>query len=101
MKLTKHVQQWFKDRNLDKAESHKQMLKLTEEVGELAAALVRNDTEETIDAIGDIQVVLIGLCLQLGLDYETTLETAYEVIKDRKGKLIDGVFVKEEDLQNE
>ena len=48
--------------------------------------------------MGDIFVTLIILCKQLGIDPQRCLELAYDKIKDRKGKTIDGTFVKEEDL---
>lgn len=93
--LEKDVQAWFVDRGLDKAEPIAQFTKLVEEVSELGVAIVQNDTEETIDAIGDITVVLIGICLQLNLDLATSLETAYDVIKLRTGKLVNGIWVKD------
>ena len=73
----------------------KQMLKLTEEVGELAGAIAKNNKTDQIDAIGDIQVVLIILSEQLGINYKEALESAYNVIKERKGKTINGVFIKD------
>lgn len=73
----------------------KQMLKLTEEVGELAGAIAKNNKTDQIDAIGDIQVVLIILSEQLGINYKEALESAYNVIKNRTGKTINGVFIKD------
>lgn len=96
--LITKVEQWFIDRNLHTADPHKQMLKLFEELGEVASGMARNDIEEVKDGIGDTIVVLIGLSMQLDLDITECLEIAYNEIKDRKGKLIDGVFVKEDDL---
>lgn len=54
---------------------------------------------DELDAIGDIQVTLIIYCLQRGIDYKKCLADAYSVIENRKGKMIDGTFVKEEDLE--
>lgn len=96
--LIEKVEKWFIDRGLDKAEPTKQMLKLFEEASEIARGLARNDMDEIKDGIGDVLVVLIGLSMQLGISVEECLEIAYNEIKDRKGKLINGVFVKEEDL---
>lgn len=76
----------------------KQALKLTEEVGELASAIIKDKRDEQIDAIGDIQIVLIILCQQLGIDYNDALNSAYNVIKDRQGKMINGSFIKQEQL---
>lgn len=95
------IEKWFIDRGLDKADPTKQMLKLYEEMGEISAGIVRNDIGEIKDGIGDVLVVLIGLSLQLGLSVEECLSIAYNEIKDRKGKLVNGVFIKEEDLQKE
>lgn len=96
--LIQNVEQWFIDRNLDKADPDKQMLKLFEEVGEIASGMARNDIHEVKDGIGDVLVVLIGLSLQLEVSIQECLNIAYNEIKDRKGKLVNGVFVKETDL---
>lgn len=91
------VTKWAEDRNLVTGSNPVlQMAKLTEEVQELSDALLRNDTAEICDAIGDIQVVLAVMCAQLGQDVETCREMAWEQIKDRKGKMVGGVFVKED-----
>jgi NTP pyrophosphatase (non-canonical NTP hydrolase) len=90
------VLKWADERGLLKAENApRQMLKLMEEVGELSGAMAKNKQGDIVDAIGDIQVVLIILSKQLGYDYEQCLIDAYNVIKERKGKLINGVFVKD------
>ena len=87
---------WAEKRGLLSPENKlAQLAKLTEETGELAAAILKDNKEAQIDAIGDIQVVLIILSEQLGLDYNKCLKTAYNEIKDRKGKMsADGSFVK-------
>ena len=90
------VTEWAEDRNLIVGSTPVlQMTKLLEEVYELSEGLLRNDTAEICDAIGDIQVVLAVMCAQLGQDIDVCREMAYEQIKDRKGKMVDGVFVKE------
>lgn len=98
-KLIKDVEQWFYDRGLENADPTKQMLKLFEESGELAEGLAKDNTELIVDALGDTLVVLIGLSLQLDLDLEQCLTVAYNEIKDRQGKVINGVFVKEDDIK--
>lgn len=98
-KLIKSVQEWAKDRGLDKSDSHAQALKIGEELGELFEAFLKEHRDDELDAVGDIQVTLIIYCLQRGIDYEKCLENAYHVIENRKGKMIDGTFVKEEDLE--
>lgn len=160
MNLEEKVQQWFVDRNLHEANPVKQFLKLMEESGELFEGIVKDKTELIYDALGDIQVVLIGLEQQIkngarisanqqelelllmvsslgniaqklyahvchnetqmpliksdlmfldsvissvslfnGTDADSCLQIAYDAIKDRKGKMIDGVFVKKEDME--
>ena len=160
IQLENKVQQWFADRNLHEANPVKQFLKLMEESGELFEGIAKDKSELIYDALGDIQVVLIGLEQQIkngaqilanqqelelllmvsslgniaqklyahvchndtqmpliksdlmfldsvissvslfnGTDADSCLQIAYDAIKDRKGKMIDGVFVKEEDLE--
>ena len=95
--LIKKVEQWFVDRNLHTFNGAGQLTKLNEEVKELEDAFITDDTAEEIDAVGDIMVVLIGYCMQRDLDIMDCLASAYEEIKDRKGKVNEqGVFVKEE-----
>lgn len=90
------VAQWAKDRNLIEGSTPQHQLdKLDEEVGELVDALGFDDRQGIIDAIGDIQVVLAVMCAQLGLDIDACREAAWNEIKDRRGKMVDGVFVKE------
>lgn len=93
------IEKWAKDRGIDKYENRfQQSLKLTEEVGELAGAILKNKTLEIIDAIGDIQVVLIILCQQLDISYDDALEMAWLTIKNRTGKTVNGTFIKDEEL---
>jgi NTP pyrophosphatase (non-canonical NTP hydrolase) len=99
LNLTKKIQQWAVDRNLHTADPNRQFLKLVEELGELANGMARGNQELIIDSIGDIYVVLTILSMQLGLDVEYCIASAYDEIKDRKGKMVNGVFVKEEDLK--
>ncbi len=90
------ILEWAKERGiLIPDNATKQMLKLTEEVGELAGAIAKNNKVDQIDAIGDIQVVLIILSEQLGINYKEALESAYNVIKERKGKTVNGIFIKD------
>lgn len=93
--LIKKVEQWFLDRNMQELNGIGQLEKLKEEVDELVDARLKDDRAEEIDAVGDILVVLIGYCMQRDLDINVCLESAYYEIKDRKGKVVDGVFVKE------
>lgn len=96
--LVDQVEKWSKDKALDKADSSKQFLKVTEEVGEVARSLARGDQDGLKDGIGDVVVTLIILGQQNGLTLEECLQCAYDEIKGRKGKMVNGVFVKEGDL---
>lgn len=93
------VQEWAINKGIhhpDRAD--KQFLKLVEEVGELAAGMARNDSDMIKDAIGDIQVVLIILSMQLGINYDGALSMVYDIISKRTGKTVNGVFIKDEPL---
>lgn len=101
--LVKLVEQWSKDKGLDKAESSKQFLKVVEETGEVASALARigakpEEIDNLKDGIGDVVVTLIILAQQNGLTLQECLQVAYDEIKGRKGETINGTFVKQEDL---
>lgn len=97
--LIKQVEQWSKDKNLHEADSAKQYLKVSEETGEVAAALARNNMDDLRDGIGDVIVTLIILAQQNGMTLEECLSQAYSEIAGRTGEMIDGVFVKSADLQ--
>lgn len=94
--LVLKVWDWFTDHNL--SDPVMQMVKVQEEIGELAHEISRGhrDTDEVVDALGDSFVTLIGMCHHLNINPRHALETAYKEIKQRKGKVIDGSFVKEE-----
>jgi len=96
--VTNKIKRWAKERDLHTADPVKQALKLGEEYGELCRSLAVRDMAQVIDSIGDIYVVLTVLSLQLGLDVEECIERAYEEIKDRKGRIVNGVFVKEANI---
>jgi len=86
---------WAKKKGiLDKGDVKTQYIKLQEECGELAKALLENDKEEIIDAIGDCVVVLTNLSKLAGYNIEHCINSAYNVISDRNGKMINGTFKK-------
>lgn len=88
------IRTWAKDRNLiEGATRQAQMLKLTEEVGELAADIAKGRCPK--DSIGDCVVVLTILSAQSGVLIEHCIDAAYNEIKDRTGKMVDGVFVRD------
>jgi NTP pyrophosphatase (non-canonical NTP hydrolase) len=94
--LTEQIQQWSIDRNLQTSDKKSQLVKVAEEVGEVAAAIARGDDELLQDAIGDVFVTIVILSQCSGLDFTECVRHAYNEIKDRKGKLVDGIFIKEE-----
>ena len=92
------IRNWAATRGLyDEGNSHTQYVKLQEEAGELAKALLKNDKPEIIDAIGDIVVVLTNLAHLEGYDIEYCIDEAYKVIAARTGKMVNGTFVKDAD----
>src|SRR5699024_6266880 len=97
--LTKSIKEWAIERELDIADPAKQFMKLSEEVGELAQALNKGKSKDEIkEEIGGIYVVLTILAMQLNLDIRDCIRYEYQKIINRNGKLINGVYVKEEDL---
>lgn len=95
------IRQWAHDRNLIAGSDPKsQFIKLMEEAGELAASIARGDQDEFEDAIGDMFVVLTIMAAQTGADIEECIARAWHEIKDRKGRMVDGVFIKEADIAN-
>ena len=95
------VVQWAEDRNLiDGSNPERQVFKTMEEATELAVAIGRCDgdfirIDEIKDAIGDVTVTLIIIAEQVGISFESCLAAAYEQIKDRKGRMHNGLFLKE------
>ena len=90
------IRQWAEHRGIYKSGDTKtQFIKLQEETGELARAILKNNKEELIDSIGDIMVVLTNLAALEGLKVENCVVSAYDVIKSRQGSMINGTFVKQ------
>ena len=89
------IRQWAQERGIyDKGNSHTQYVKLMEEAGELAAALLNKDSYEIKDAIGDIVVVLTNLAALEGMQIENCIDSAYKEIANRTGTMLNGTFVK-------
>lgn len=98
--VKKKVEDWAEDRNLIKGSTpEKQFHKLIQEIGELSDDLMKGKPVQ--DEFGDVVVVLVIMAKQLNIDFTECLLMAYNKIKDRKGRMINNVFVKEEDLPNE
>ena len=90
------IAQWHRDRNLiDESSDKDQFMKLLQEVGELSDSLCKG--KDFRDDVGDIMVVLINILVRNGVTIDECLEIAYNDIKDRKGKMVDGVFIKDGD----
>jgi NTP pyrophosphatase (non-canonical NTP hydrolase) len=96
--LIENVKGWAEDKDILKVENApKQLMKVMEELGETAGAIAKSkQTDEIMDGIGDTFVTLIILSYQLGLEPAQCLERAWNEIKDRTGKTVNGVFVKNE-----
>ena len=94
------IRDWATEKGIYKSgDSKTQYIKLMEEAGELAQALLNNDEPEVVDAIGDMVVVLTNLAKLRGYNIEDCVTSAYDVIKSRTGKMVDGTFVKSENLK--
>lgn len=90
------IRHWARDRNLiEGATSQAQTVKLFEEGGEVAHAVARGDRDKLKDGIGDMVVVLTILAAQNGLMLEECVAAAYDEIKDRTGRMENGIFVKD------
>jgi len=93
------IREWAKKRGIfDEGDAKTQYVKLMEEAGEVARAILKNDTPEIKDGIGDMVVVLTNLAHLSGLTIEECIESAYDVISKREGNMINGSFVKNETL---
>ena len=91
------IRDWAKDRNLyQKGDSKTQYVKLMEEAGELAQALLKQDKAEIKDAIGDMVIVLANLSELEGFRIEDCIDESFNVISKRTGKMVNGTFVKDE-----
>ena len=101
------IRDWAKEKGIyEKGDLKTQVLKLHEESGELSKAVLNNNEFEIIDAIGDCVVVLTSIAELANKHFnhstlhpitiEYAINTAYEVINKRKGKMINGTFKKDE-----
>lgn len=103
--LNAKIIDWAKARGIDKADPKGQFLKVVEELGELAEGMAKDKPAQIVDSFGDVLVTLIILNQQLinnGVIEQGIIEclaSAYDEIKNRKGEMVNGVFVKEEDLR--
>ena len=94
--LVKKVQNWHRDRNLIEGSTDKdQTLKLLQELGELSDSVCKE--KDIKDDIGDMLVVMINIATRNNVSLLDCLSRAWDDIKDRKGRMVDGIFVKEGD----
>ena len=94
--LVRKVAQWQHDRNLIEGATDKdQFCKLIQEAGELSDNICKGNY--MADDFGDMIVVLINIAERNNLTLKECLERAWDDIKDRKGKMVDGIFIKEGD----
>ena len=88
---------WHYDRNLIEGSTDKdQVLKLAQELGELSDSVCKG--KDVKDDIGDMLVVMLNIAERNGVVLAECLQKAWDDIKHRKGRMIDGIFVKETDL---
>jgi len=90
------IRTWARKKGIyEKGDLKTQTIKFYEEAGELAKAVLNEDTEEIIDAIGDSIVVLTSVAYFAGVNVEECINEAYSVIAKRKGKMQNGTFIKD------
>ena len=97
LKIFNQIRSWADERGIyENGDKKTQLIKLQEEVGELAKAILENDQTEIVDAIGDCTVVLTNLAKLSGYKIEDCIASAYSEISDRQGSMVNGTFVKDE-----
>lgn len=90
------IRDWANERNIiEKGDAKTQLIKLYEETGELSEALLKNNKEDIIDAIGDSVIVLTNLAEMAGTSIEDCILSAYNEVSTRTGRMINGTFVKD------
>jgi NTP pyrophosphatase (non-canonical NTP hydrolase) len=93
------IREWADERGLyEKGDPKTQYIKLMEEAGEVGRAILKEDTNEIIDGIGDMVVVLTNLAELHGITIEECIQEAYNVISKRTGKMVNGTFVKDQPI---
>ena len=97
-KISHKLHKWAEKRDILNNDPHIQFTKIVEELGETSAAYNKQKPEELTDSIGDLLVTIIIFCNQVGLNPEECLNYAWKQIANRKGKTVDGVFIKKSDL---
>src|SRR5699024_12701635 len=96
--LIEKVKMWSNERGLNNGNSDKQLLKINEELGETVQAYLKGHQDDMKLELGDVLVTLIIFAQQQDIDLYECLELAYNKISNRKGVLVYGVYIKQEDL---
>lgn len=95
--LIEDVKKWGRENGID--DPRGQFVKIVEELGEMAHEEARKRwTPEMVDAIGDTLITVILYAQAAGIDPVGALYAAFSEVSERKGAIVDGVFVKEEDM---
>lgn len=90
------IREWAHEKGIyEKGDIKTQYVKLQEEAGELAKAIIKNDAIEINDAIGDIVIVLTSIAYFNNITIEECINEAYGIVSKRKGQMLNGSFVKD------
>jgi NTP pyrophosphatase (non-canonical NTP hydrolase) len=94
--LTRKIEKWGDDVGISSYSTpYSQYEKTLEEINELAVAIQESNQDEIKDALGDIYVTLVMQSVKWGLAMEECVQSAYDIIKNRKGVMLNGQFVKD------
>lgn len=94
------IRDWAREKGiLDEGDIKTQFIKLHEEVGELAQSILKKNSNEFVDAIGDCVIVLTNLAALAGVKIENCINDSYKEISKRNGKMINNTFVKNANVQ--
>jgi NTP pyrophosphatase (non-canonical NTP hydrolase) len=92
-----NIREWAQARGIyDSGDVKTQLIKLYEETGELAQAVLKDNKDDIVDAIGDAVVVLTNLATLAGFNIEYCIDSAYGEISNRTGNMVNGTFVKDQ-----
>jgi NTP pyrophosphatase (non-canonical NTP hydrolase) len=97
--LETNIIEWAQEKEINNP--YKQHAKFTEEAGEMAGAMLKGHKENFVEEAGDVLVALAILLNQNGTSFSVAMQAGWDKIKDRKGKTVNGTFIKESDLVNE
>ena len=97
--FTNNLKRWAEERDLLTKDPHVQFTKIVEELGETSAAYNKQKHTELVDSIGDLLVTIVVFAHQVGIDPQEAYNYAWKQIANRKGKTVNGVFIKAADLK--